>query len=190
MAFVIVQHLDPMRKGLMVELLQHTTSMPVKQVKDGMPRSAIEAGLADVVAPAEELPGKIIAYLQHALHIPDVERSLAGRAESALEKILVLLRAKTGNDFSFYKKSTLYQRIERRMGIHQIEKISDYVRFLQKNPNEVDLLFKELLIGVTSFFRDPAAWTFLKEKAVPMLLANRQSGRPLRAWPVKGFFTG
>ncbi|HEX2959704.1 MAG TPA: chemotaxis protein CheB, partial [Chitinispirillaceae bacterium] len=157
---------------------------------DGMPRSAIDAGLADVIAPVEDLPGKIMAYLQHTLQIPTaVELSPTGKARSTIDKILMLLRAKTGHDFSLYKKSTVHRRIERRMGIHQIDKMSDYVRFLQKNPNEVELLFQELLIGVTSFFRDAAAWAVLKEKAIPMLLANRVPGRTLRAW-VPGCSTG
>ena len=91
---------------------------------------------------------------------------------------MILLRAQTGHDFSLYKKNTVYRRIERRMGIHQIDKIATYVRFLQENPQELELLFKELLIGVTSFFRDPAAWEQLKAEVIPALLTGppAQSG--------------
>src|SRR6476646_4167338 len=154
-----------------------------------MPRSAIDAGLADIVAPAEELPGKILAYLQRT--------PLAGKAEgpgeekmrSSLQKALILLRTRTGHDFSLYKRNTLYRRIERRMGIHQIDKLAGYVRYLQENSQELDLLFKELLIGVTSFFRDPAAWQQLRQEVLPALIARLPAGRPLRAW-VAGCSTG
>ncbi len=155
---------------------------PASAKFDSMPRSAIDAGLADLVAPAEELPGKIIDYLRHALIIAKTELPLEEKDQSALEKVLILLRAKTGHDFSLYKKNTVYRRIERRMGIHQIDRIASYVRYLQENPQEVELLFKELLIGVTSFFRDPAAWEQLQGEAIPALLAGRPDGGMLRAW--------
>jgi two-component system CheB/CheR fusion protein len=156
---------------------------------DSMPRSVIDAGLADIVAPAEDLPGKIIDYLRHILVITKTDHPLEEKDQSGLEKILILLRAKTGQDFSLYKKNTIYRRIERRMGIHQIDRIAAYVRYLQENPQEVELLFKELLIGVTSFFRDPAAWELLQGEAIPALLADRPAGGMLRAWSV-GCSTG
>ncbi|MBT0663702.1 PAS domain-containing protein [Geobacter pelophilus] len=148
---------------------------------DSMPRSAIDAGLADLVAPVEDLPGKIIDYLRHTLSIAKVDLSLE-KDQSGLEKVLILLRSKTGHDFSLYKKTTVYRRIERRMGIHQIVRISSYVRYLQENPQEVELLFKELLIGVTSFFRDPQAWELIRGEAIPAILAARPDGGGLRAW--------
>ena len=144
---------------------------------DGMPRSAIDAGLADIVAPVEELPGKIIAYLQRTPLIARTEAALEDKTQSALEKAVILLRAHTGHDFSLYKRNTLYRRIERRMGIHQIDKIAGYVRYLQENSQELDLLFKELLIGVTSFFRDPAAWEQLRDETIPGA-AREPAGRP------------
>jgi chemotaxis methyl-accepting protein methylase/PAS domain-containing protein len=149
---------------------------------DSMPRSAVEAGLADIVAPVEELPGKLLAYLQRTPLIARTEAALEDKTQSALEKVVLLLRAQTGNDFSLYKRNTLYRRIERRMGIHQIDKMAAYVRYLQENSQELNLLFKELLIGVTNFFRDPAAWELLREEAIPALLARRSSGQALRAW--------
>jgi two-component system CheB/CheR fusion protein len=155
---------------------------PASAKFDSMPQSAIEAGLADLIAPAEDLPGKIIDYLRHALVIAKTEFSLEEKDQSALEKVLILLRAKTGHDFSMYKKNTVYRRIERRMSIHQINRIAAYVRYLQDNPQEVELLFKELLIGVTSFFRDEAAWERLRQKDIPALLAARPSVKALRAW--------
>jgi chemotaxis methyl-accepting protein methylase/flagellar motor protein MotB len=155
---------------------------PASAKFDSMPRSAIEAGLADIVAPAEELPGKIVEFLRHALVFARTEHHLEEKDQSALEKVMILLRTRTGQDFSLYKKSTIYRRIERRMGIHQIDRIAAYVRYLQENPQEVELLFKELLIGVTSFFRDPEAWEQLREKALPTIVAGRSAGGVLRAW--------
>ena len=280
-AFVIVQHLDPTHKGIMVELLQRVTTIPVVEVSDrliiepdhvyvippnkdmsllhgilhlldpveprglrlpidfffrsladdlqqrsvgvilsgmgsdgshglhaikekggcifvqdpssakfdGMPRSAIDVGHVDVIAPVEELPVKILAYLRHVHPLLKQDLPLEERAQSGLEKVIILLRLQTGQDFSLYKKSTIYRRIERRMGIHQIEKIGDYVRFMQENPHETDLLFKELLIGVTSFFRDPLVWEAFQLRAIPLLLAARPAGGVLRAWVV-GCSTG
>jgi chemotaxis methyl-accepting protein methylase/PAS domain-containing protein len=156
---------------------------------DGMPRSAIDAGLADIVAPVDELPGKILAYQQRTPLIAQSEVPLEDKTQGALEKAVILLRAHTGHDFSLYKRNTLYRRIERRMGIHQIKKISAYVRHLQENSQELDLLFKELLIGVTGFFRDPAAWEQLSEEAIPGLITNRLPGLTLRAW-IPGCSTG
>jgi chemotaxis methyl-accepting protein methylase/PAS domain-containing protein len=156
---------------------------------DGMPRSAVDAGLADIVAPVEDLPGKILTYLQSMPPITRTEVALEYKMQSALDKVVILLRTRTGHDFSLYKRNTLYRRIERRMGIHQINKIAAYVRYLQENSQELDLLFKELLIGVTNFFRDPAAWEQIRELAIPTLLASRSPEQTLRAW-VPGCATG
>ena len=155
---------------------------PASAKFDSMPRSAIAAGVADLVAPAEDLPGKIIDYLRHALVIARTDLHFEEKDQSALEKVLILLRSKTGHDFSLYKKNTVYRRIERRMSIHQIGRIAAYVRYLQENPQEVELLFKELLIGVTSFFRDEAPWEYLRKKAIPALLKTSEDRPALRAW--------
>jgi len=162
---------------------------PASAKFDGMPRSAIDTGLADIVAAAEELPAQLIEYLKHTpLLVPSEQPPEAG-AQSQLEKIIILLRSQTGHDFSLYKPNTLYRRIERRMGLHQLPKIGSYVRYLRENPQEVELLFRELLIGVTSFFRDPAAWERLRDEVLPRLLADRVAGHALRAW-VPGCSTG
>jgi len=275
MAFVVVQHLDPTQKGMLVELLLRVSTIPVVQVTDrtrvkadhvyvippnkdmsivhgvlhllvpiaprglrlpidfffrsladdarhrsigvllsgmgsdgtlglraireragsvfvqspesarfdAMPRSAIEAGVVDVVAPVDQLPGKIVEYLQHAQHIARPENEGPDtKAQSALEKIIGLLRTAAGHDFTPYKSSTLYRRIERRMGLHQIGDIDHYVRYLRENPEEAQLLFRELLIGVTSFFRDAAVWEYLGHKALPGLLATCGKRALLRAW--------
>ena len=155
---------------------------PASAKFDSMPRSAIGAGLADIIAPVEELPDKIIAYLRHARIIAKTEFPLEEKDQSSLEKVLILLRAKSGHDFSLYKKNTVYRRIERRMSIHQISRIAGYVRYLQENPQETEILFKELLIGVTRFFRDPAAWEELRTAVIPEILSLHPAGGVLRAW--------
>lgn len=152
---------------------------------DAMPRSAIDAQLADIVAPPGELARRIVAHLQHpaAPLAPDPTTTPENEASrSAFAKICILLRAQTGHDFSLYKKSTIYRRVERRMGIHRLGRIADYVGFLQSNPQEIDLLFKELLIGVTSFFRDPAAWACLQEDVFPGIIGGDTHDKLLRAW--------
>jgi chemotaxis methyl-accepting protein methylase len=113
----------------------------------------------------------------------------ADKARSGLAKILILLRDQTGQDFSLYKNIAVYRRIERRMGVHQIDKLATYVRFLQENPQEVGLLFKELLIGVTGFFRDPEAWEKLKREVLPAMLKDSGRNLALRAWVI-GCATG
>ncbi|HZK84177.1 MAG TPA: chemotaxis protein CheB [Desulfosporosinus sp.] len=154
---------------------------------DSMPNSAINEGLVDVVASAQELPTKIIDYLQHRPLITKSDQILEDKDQSGIEKIFILLRRQTGHDFSLYKHSTIYRRLERRMGIHQIKNMKIYVKFLQENPQELDLLFNELLIGVTSFFRDPLAWDQLRDEIIQMLQAKPTSH--LRAW-VAGCSTG
>ena len=156
--------------------------MPASAKFDSMPRSAIDAGLADIVAPAQELPGKILDYLKRIPASLPSRLLLEVKTQSALEKIVLLLRERTGNDFSLYKRNTLYRRIERRMGLHQIDTIAAYVRYLRENPQELDLLFKELLIGVTNFFRDPTVWDCLLDKVLPDLLERYPAGKALRAW--------
>jgi len=151
---------------------------------DSMPRSVIDAGLADIIGPVAELPGRIINYLQHPPKgiVAGLESILEDNSLSSLGKIVTLLCGRTGNDFSLYKKSTLYRRIERRMELHRIEHIATYVHYLRENPQEQDLLFNELLIGATGFFRDHSVWDVLKTGAIPALLANYPEGATIRAW--------
>ncbi|MBS3776602.1 MAG: PAS domain-containing protein [Bacteroidales bacterium] len=155
---------------------------------DSMPRNAINSVLVDIVAPADELPEKLISFLQH---IPDDKSDTETKVldKGALDKIIILLRTHTGNDFSSYKKNTIYRRVERRMAVHKIDKISSYVHFLSENPKEIELLFKELMIGVTNFFRDINVWEKLKESVIPDMLTRIESGSSVRAW-VPGCSTG
>ena len=273
-AFVVVQHLDPMHKGMLVELLQRVTPLSVVEAGDGtvvkaehvyvippgkdmsllhgelhllplstsrsrilpidfffrslaqdqgersigvilsgmgtdgtlglraikeaagatfvqspesakfdsMPRNAIEAQLADIVAPVEQLPARIFSYRDHAPFIHgdgDVRKT---EGHGAIDKICVLLRESSGNDFSLYKRSTIYRRIERRMGLQQITTFTEYLRFLRENTRELELLFHELLIGVTSFFRDPGEWERLRQEVLPALVTSRAPSGVVRAW--------
>ncbi|MBN1989346.1 MAG: PAS domain-containing protein [Bacteroidales bacterium] len=148
---------------------------------DSMPRNAIDSTPVDIVAPPNELPHKILEFFkQMPLASSNLDQEI--KDKSSLEKIIILLRSFTGNDFSLYKKSTVYRRIERRMGVHKVGKISSYVQFLQENPKEIEILFKEIMIGVTSFFRDSSVWEKLAERVLPDLIANLPSGSNLRAW--------
>lgn len=155
---------------------------------NGMPRSAMDSVSVDIVAPANELPARLISILRRN---PAVSEKLVigDKDKPNLEKIIILLRSHTGHDFSHYKKNTLYRRIERRMNIHQLDKINNYLRFLQENPGELEILFRELLIGVTSFFRDEPLWEKLKEQILPDLLNELPNGYALRVW-IPGCSTG
>ncbi|WP_440874907.1 chemotaxis protein CheB [Thalassotalea sp. PLHSN55] len=145
---------------------------------DAMPQSAIRSKLVDVIAPAGELMAKIVDYLEHEVLKTEDYKEF----QSDIDKVLVLLRTHTGHDFSHYKKSTIYRRIERRMALHQFTSVSDYVNYLVSNTQENELLFKELLIGVTNFFRDQKVWQQLKTEVIPRLLAKYPKGGTLRAW--------
>jgi two-component system CheB/CheR fusion protein len=161
---------------------------PLTAKFDGMPKSAINSVIVDILSAANELPSKLISLLKHSPSIVQ-KTEIDDKSKSNLEKIIILLRAQTGHDFSLYKKNTLFRRIERRMNVHQIDKIANYVRFLQWNPKEIDILFKELLIGVTNFFRDAAVWKKLKENVLPDLFKEIPNGHVIRAW-ITGCSTG
>jgi two-component system, chemotaxis family, CheB/CheR fusion protein len=159
---------------------------PVTAKFDGMPMSATQAITPDIIAPVQELPAKLIEILRF---IPETRIALDSKNINSIDKIIILIREQTGHDFSMYKKTTLLRRIERRKGIHKIDKIQNYVRYMQENPIETEILFKELLIGVTSFFRDPEVWKVLAEKVLPEMLEKLPNDYTLRAW-VTGCSTG
>jgi two-component system, chemotaxis family, CheB/CheR fusion protein len=155
---------------------------------NSMPIHAIDAALADVVASADQLPLKLLNLLK--LNQPKRMSSPGEQqTKSDIDKVIILIREKTGHDFSSYKKSTLFRRIERRKGAHQFTEMVDYVRYLQENPMEIEILFRELLIGVTNFFRDVHVWEKLLENYLPDLLQKLPDGYVLRAW-VTGCSTG
>ncbi len=281
LAYVVVQHLDPTHKAMLVELLQRCTAMPVREAAEGlrvlpdavyvippdrvltvqggalhlappvqprglrlpidelfsslareqgdqaigvvlsgmgsdgtfglqaiksqgglavvqqpdsaafdaMPSSAIAAGCADIVGLPDELPERILRVTaeQHAAAlVPEGTDESNQRAQAS---IVDLLRQRRRHDLSQYKPSTLQRRIQRRMGVHGLATTAAYEAFVRQNPQELDLLFKEMLIGVTSFFRDPAVWQELRDKVMPVLLERSAEGARLRAWVV-GCSTG
>ncbi len=150
---------------------------------DGMPRSAIATGLVDFELPPAEMPARIIAYVAHAFNpAAKAAAELTPSVESALKKIFILMRAQTGHDFSQYKPSTITRRIERRMAVHQIDTLGEYLKYMQQTPAEVEALFSDLLIGVTSFFRDPLAFQALEQQVIPQLFVGKPPGAQIRAW--------
>ncbi|MBA4341793.1 MAG: chemotaxis protein CheB [Methylibium sp.] len=153
---------------------------------DAMPRSAIAADCVDIVAEPAEMPAQIMALTRQATATPD-----DGAASPApLEAILGLVQEHTRHDLTLYKSNTLLRRIARRMHVHGLADMEAYARFLRENPQEIDLLFKEVLIGVTAFFRDPEVWTELKDVVLPQLLERSAAEeRKLRAW-IAGCSTG
>lgn len=156
---------------------------PASTEFDGMPYSAINTGLVDYEMPPAEMPAQLIAYATHAFGKPPNQESIeAPNTESALKKIFILLRAQTSHDFSHYKPSTINRRIERRMAVHQIDLIENYIKFLQQTPNEVEALFRDLLIGVTNFFRDPDAFQMMEDKIIPALFKGKPPGATVRVW--------
>jgi chemotaxis protein methyltransferase CheR/two-component system CheB/CheR fusion protein len=151
---------------------------------DSMPINAINMGCVDIITEPQMMWNQIVNLLnQRLVGMPSkIDPILTLKSQSALEQIIILLRERTGNNFSLYKKNTIYRRIERRMALHKIESIATYVDYLRNNQQELDLLFKELLIGVTQFFRDPTVWDVLKKDVLTTLLLNYNGETPVRAW--------
>nr|WP_245217520.1 chemotaxis protein CheB [Rheinheimera maricola] len=171
---------------------------PASAQFDSMPQAAIASGCVDIIAGAAELPARIqsaiVQMTATPVKMPQTQADADADAEqqpkaagSPLQQIITQLQSHSRHDFSLYKTSTLQRRIERRMAIHNLSDMPQYVAFLASNPQENDLLFKELLIGVTQFFRDTAVWDYLAEHALPALL--QQGDSALRAWCI-GCSTG
>jgi len=156
---------------------------PESAAYDGMPRSAIGTGLVDYVLPPDKMPEQLIAYVQYAFgHRPKPIAASTPKDGETMQKVFILLRAQTGHDFSLYKQNTIQRRIERRMAIAQLDHLEDYVHYLRENPREVETLFRELLIGVTNFFRDPQAFEALQEHVIHRLFASKPAGDSVRIW--------
>ncbi|MEI7847957.1 MAG: CheR family methyltransferase [Chloroflexota bacterium] len=157
---------------------------------DGMPRSAIATGMVDYVLPPNKMAAQLVAFTAGAYHNPLTAISpVSHRAEDLYKKIFVVLRAKTGHDFSLYKQNTITRRVQRRMAVQQINQLDGYLRYLQQTPAEVEALFRDLLIGVTNFFRDPKVFEVLEQQLIPRLFAEKSSGESIRIW-VAGCSTG
>jgi len=149
---------------------------------DGMPQSAINAGYATHILPVEEMPAMLVEVTRQLVYRQRVASVAPEKMLSGISKILLQLRSVTGHDFSLYKKSTIARRIQRRMALHAIDDLAVYARLLQGNLAEAKLLFQELLINVTSFFRDPAAFDALKKTILPALWTGKPAGYDFRIW--------
>jgi two-component system CheB/CheR fusion protein len=156
---------------------------PASAEFDGMPRSALATGVIDFELPADEMGAGLIAFSRHArnrqaesVHTP------SPKSESALKKIMVLLRARTGHDFALYKPSTIHRRIARRMAVHQLESLDAYVKYLQQTTDEAGALFQDLLIGVTKFFRDEDAFKVLENQVISPFFGDNVGSAPVRIW--------
>lgn len=152
---------------------------------DSMPRAAIDAGLCDIVGAPEEIAARLTALLTHTR---EPQPLTAPKASRAIDEILALVRSRTGHDFRQYKKSTVTRRIERRMNLQHASSVAAYIALIERDSAEVDRLVADLLIGVTSFFRDPAVFTALRT-AIKARLSSRPATGPFRGW-VAGCATG
>jgi len=162
-----------------VSLVQEPTSAKY----DGMPASAIGAGYATQVMTPDKMPEALQAVVRRLAAAPRHAPSPGAPAETnGINRILMQLRSSTGHDFSLYKKSTIGRRIERRMAQHEIADAAVYARYLKEQPAEMQALFRELLINVTSFFRDPEAFDTLRNDILPQLLAGKPEGYVVRVW--------
>jgi two-component system, chemotaxis family, CheB/CheR fusion protein len=170
-------------KAIKAELGMAMAQDPSSAEYESMPRSAIETGMVDYILAPDKMPAQLVTYVKR-LASGRYPRAAQGveRVPESLQKIFYLLRSRTGHDFSFYKKNTLCRRIERRMSVQQIERLSDYVSYLERNPQEVTALFKELLIGVTNFFRDSEAFEALSRCLMADVLANKSKDDAVRVW--------
>ncbi len=163
---------------------------PATAKYNSMPLASIGTNLVDYVLTPEEMPIRLIQYLNHPILSEDANAELRSEIanSNSIEKILMLLRSHTGHDFALYKKSTITRRIDRRIAFHQLHDYSNYVNHLREDPQEIDVLFNELLIGVTKFFRDEHAFDSLKTLLLKRIIA-KESDEQVRIW-VAGCSTG
>jgi two-component system, chemotaxis family, CheB/CheR fusion protein len=148
---------------------------------DGMPRAAISTGVADFILAPSRMPAQLLAYVDHPYVAKKEKASALVNDQKGLTRIFSELRERTKVDFTYYKPSTISRRIERRMTVNQISDLDEYVRYIQKYPVEIMTLYRELLIGVTSFFRDPEAMNELMENCLPPLITHAKN-REIRFW--------
>jgi two-component system CheB/CheR fusion protein len=150
---------------------------------DGMPASAIAAGLADHVSPPSAMPLQILQYLEHTYAAsPDFFPEELAANDPRFEEVIELLRGPDGHDFRQYKPTTMRRRIHRRMGLLNVPALTGYIELLRQNPGEVRELIKDLLITVTDFFRDPEAWRELDSQVIHRMIKNRENDNSLRVW--------
>lgn len=162
---------------------------PTTAQHEGMPQSAINTGLVDFVLAPQDMPAQLARYQQLAASVPAFAVAPDKSDTEYLHQILLLIRTQTGHDFVNYKAKTIRRRVERLMAVNQIDRIDDYVRFLQNNTIGIEALFRDMLIGVTSFFRDKEFFASVRQLVIPRLFENRRADEPLRIW-VAGCSTG
>ncbi|MDR3569887.1 MAG: CheR family methyltransferase [Syntrophobacteraceae bacterium] len=171
-----------------VRVLKEKGAITVVQSTDsakyeGMPESAIGTGLADFILSPSEMPERIIECFAIGQGAPKSEEAKEHEDfPAAVSKIIMIINQRKGHDFSAYKKSTLVRRIRRRMAVTRMGSTNQYLKYIHHNPGEIEALFQDLLIGVTSFFRDPEAYTFLKMEILPDLLTRGSEHEPFRVW--------
>lgn len=155
-----------------------------------MPRSVIDTAIVDFVLAPADMPAKLLPFVNQPYQNMQKKNAFTSpKVANALQKVLQLLRSHTGHDFSLYKPNTVFRRLERRLHTHQLKDMEEYIQLLQDNPEELNILFKDLLIGVTKFFRDYQAFEVLEEKLLPELFRNKSKNEPFRVW-VAGCSTG
>ncbi|MGK7654683.1 chemotaxis protein CheB [Roseovarius sp. B08] len=157
---------------------------PNEAEHDGMPRSAVSTGLVDFVLPVAEMPERLKQFFQHPYlrESNEAETPLSQQTPDGYNEVLRLLRSQTEYDFRDYKRGTVERRIQRRMGLGQFRELSDYVEHLNETPEEVHSLFRDLLIGVTRFFREPDVWEVLADKVIEPMLDGKNTKDGIRAW--------
>ncbi len=154
---------------------------------EGMPQSAAEAGVVDFILPPDKIPQKLLEVI-NIIRGKDVE-DMPQQDEDVFKQILSLLRIRKGTDFTYYKQATIRRRILRRMAINKTEELSVYLKYLREKKTEQDLLYQDLLIPVTDFFRDPKIFDSLCKTVFPLIIKNKKEGEPIRVW-VAGCSTG
>ena len=160
---------------------------PHQAAHSGMPRAAIDMGVADVVLPIDDLVARLSALVRNRQQIVPVVRAaetapISGDEDAALKKVLDVLRARTGHDFSGYKRSVLLRRVSRRMQLTDQLTIASYLKLVRANTSEVQALFDDLLISVTTFFREPEVWSAVQNAVIAPLVAQATPDEQLRVW--------
>ncbi|MDO8653968.1 MAG: chemotaxis protein CheB [Undibacterium sp.] len=156
---------------------------------DGMPRSAIATGIANYVLPVEQMPQVISDYAHHPYVVGNLKVIEEKDNPDAIQQLIKIIQARRGYDFTGYKRNTFLRRIQRRMGLHGILQQSKYIKLLEKDENEVNALFRDLLIGVTEFFRDADAWKTLNKDVISTIVSAKPRDEPIRVW-IPGCSTG
>ena len=154
---------------------------PASARYDGMPRAAIDAGVADYILPPEAMPAKLLEYLHQSFYKRDQVRQALKKDDANLKSIFSLVKARTGRDFSGYKISSINRRIEHRMAVNEVETVGNYLKLLKESPSEIEKLMKDFLIQVTSFFRDKEAFEVLKQE-IDRIINAKPEGSSFRAW--------